>query len=88
MFENNAGSNAVPGRLGLEPYDLLLATIPLPMLAAAVTAAASPLRLVTAVGVGSVVSAALVAYALFVASPTGGTPTGGAGGRSTTSGGT
>lgn len=57
-------------RRELSVYDLLLGAIPVPPLLGALAGSAAGVGLPYGIGAGSLVAAALVAYALFVASPT------------------
>lgn len=62
-------SNGIVGR-DLSVYDLLLGAIPVPPLLGVLAGSAAGVPLPYGIGGGSLVAAALVAYALFVASPT------------------
>ncbi|MCO8265851.1 hypothetical protein NKF06_04460 [Haloferax sp. AB510] len=61
-------------------YDAILATLPLPLAAGTVVGTLSPLPLSLVVGASGLVSAAVLAYGLFVATPRSVTgPAGGSG---------
>lgn len=55
---------------GVTQYDLLLATLPIPLLLGVLGATLSGVSLSYGAGVGALLSAPILAYGLFVAGPT------------------
>lgn len=68
--ERRRPSGNVGGIGGLSRYDLLLGTMPLPLLAGVGAGLATPGPFVEELTAGALVAALLVGYALFVDSPT------------------
>lgn len=69
MAVTNPSSDSTVTESSLSQYDLLLGVMPLPLVAGLAVGATTTLPTVGGMGLGSLVSALLLWYSLFVAAP-------------------